>query len=49
MRICTFSFMEKGHSERKLGSLWKKKKGKLEEPRKQFKTKPHSFENKHIK
>lgn len=48
MRICTFSFMEKGHSERKLDSLCKKK-GKLEEPRKQFKPKPHSFENKHIK
>jgi len=47
MLICTFSFMEKGHSERKLDSLCEERK--LVKPKSQFKTKPHSFENQHIK
>lgn len=52
MLICTFSFMEKSNSERKLDSPWgekKKKKDKLEKPQSPFKTKPCSSENKLIK
>lgn len=49
MLICTFSFMEKSNSERKLDSPWgeKKKKDELEKPQSPFKTKPCSSENKH--
>lgn len=50
MLICSFPFTEKSHSERKLGSLWKKKKkDKLEKPKSLLQTKPHNFEIKLIK